>query len=49
MDPVSLGWPLAALVVVLAAAAATVTGLARVGRASDVVLAAVRAGVFQPR
>ncbi len=43
MDPVSLGWPLAALVVVLAAAAATVTGLARVGRASDVVLAAVRA------
>ncbi len=43
MNPVTLGWPLAVLLVLLTAAAATVTGLTRVGRARDVVLAAVRA------
>jgi putative ABC transport system permease protein len=45
MNPVTLGWPLAALVVLLTAAAATVTGVARIGRAREVVIASVRAVV----
>lgn len=40
---VTLGWPLAALLIVLTAAAATVTQLAGLGDARGVVIAAIRA------
>jgi putative ABC transport system permease protein len=43
MNPVTLGWPLAALFVLLTAAAATITGVARIGRAREVVIASARA------
>ena len=43
MNTVTLGWPLAALLGVLTAAAATTTRLAGLGRAGGIVVAAVRA------
>ncbi len=43
MNTVTLGWPLAVLLVVLTAAAAATTRLADLGRAGDIVFAAIRA------
>ena len=45
MNTVTLGWPLAALLVILAAAAAATTELAGLGRGRDIAIAAVRAAV----
>jgi len=45
MNTVTLGWPLAALMAILAAAAAATTELAGLGRGRDIVIAAVRAAV----
>jgi putative ABC transport system permease protein len=45
MNAVTLGWPLAALMAILAAAAAATTELAGLGRGRDIVIAAVRAAV----
>ena len=45
MNTVTLGWPLAALLVILAGAAAATTELAGLGRGRDIAIAAVRAAV----